>query len=318
MKKLLELIFHKFTKVFIQKLDIDNKIIKDNNEKLEKSQNTINDLSGKNIYTDVDDDFLYVINKAIEYHQLSNLYDITIGPLTNLWNISNQAEYCSITNSCHIPTLEKINNVKKLININNIDINNHKILLKEEGMKLDFGSIAKGFAIDKINELIINYFKENYQDEERFFIINFGGSINYHGNTTNYENKYGELYISYNDINNPSDSLINIYPNKNNIVSSGNMERYIIVDDVKYSHILSPITGYPIETNLSLVSIMNDTNIDADCLSTILYMEGIEFINKLKELNTDYLIIDKDYNIYISSNIKYKLLNSNYQIHIIQ
>ena len=87
------------------------------------------------------------------------------------------------------------------------------------------------------------------------------------------------------------------------VVSSGIYERYFFVDDILYHHILNPKTGYPYENNLFGVSILCDSSVDGDCLSTICFTLGLQKGMKLIETldNTEALFITKDYVLHPSS-----------------
>jgi len=86
------------------------------------------------------------------------------------------------------------------------------------------------------------------------------------------------------------------------VVTSGVYERYFIENGKRYHHIMSTQTGFPVDNDLISVSIVSKSSIDADALSTVLFVLGIEKgMEFLKQFPDTYAIfIDKDHNVYLS------------------
>ena len=264
--------------------DITNKFSVD----LKESEITkINDLD-KNIPLKISDDMKFVINKGLYYSELSSgIFDITIEPLVKLWSIGKEGE--------KIPTDNEIKDALKNINYKNISINENKIIKKSKDTKLDLGSIAKGYAADKIIEFLKN---KGYKRA----IINLGGNVYALGEKS--KNTPWKIGIQ-NPFKKTGESLAYISVKDKTIVSSGINQRYFIKDNIRYHHILSPFTGYPIDNNLMSVSIITDSSTDADALSTITFEYGLNKGLKLIESldGVEAIFITKDKKIYISDGL---------------
>lgn len=291
----------------------------------------VNENSG-NAPVQVNDDFIKVLKEAIKIAEVTNGgFDPTIGPLSDLWDISSKAEYCRSDSIdydytlCSIPTIEAVNEALELVDYQliQIDETNKTVFLPRMGMKLDFGSIAKGFAADKIMEFLLN---DNYS----YISVNLGGNVITHGQAYLYDvNDKGAASIVPIGIRNPylsrfnSVSLMNINKTNVTIVASGVSERYIEVGGIKYHHILNSQTGYPVDNNIETVSIIGPSSMVSDGLSTGIFSlgldQGIEYIKQLEGYGA--IFITKDYQIYIVGNIDYTLVdgvNDHYTIKIMK
>jgi thiamine biosynthesis lipoprotein len=90
------------------------------------------------------------------------------------------------------------------------------------------------------------------------------------------------------------------------VVTSGNYERFFIVDGKRYHHIFDPKTGYPAEAGLISTTIVSDKSIDGDALSTSTYILGLEKGLKLIESikGVDAIFITKDKKVYVTSGLQ--------------
>ena len=263
----------------------------------------INNNSGTNNKIKVSNDFLKLLNISKDiYTKTNGLFDVTIGPLTRLWDISNKSEYCQDDSSlleylCQIPNEDKINEALSLINIEDVIVEGNYISLRKNGMKLDFGAIAKGFAVEKIQEYLSNY-------EFTYSVINMGGNVKVHG-TLNQEINDLKIYVT-----NPfGDGNLGYYYPKTNTggVTSGIYERYIVYKGEKYHHILNPKTGYPCSDSIVSVTIMHTDSTIADALSTSVFMlgveEGLKLINSIDDV--EVIIVTNNKQVYLSSDIEF-------------
>jgi len=239
-----------------------------------------------------------VIKRAEYYSKITNhKFDISIGPITSLWNIGNE--------KARIPADSEIKPLLELVNYKDIilDEKNSTVFLKKHRMKLDVGAIAKGYCADKV----ANFLKtEGVKDA----IINLGGNVYVFGN-----NKQGENFnIGIQDPTTPEQKpLGKVNLTDKSVVTSGVYERYIEKDGKIYHHMLDPETGYPFDNNLQSVTIIAKKSVDADALSTSTFGLGIE--NGTKLINSidgvDAIFITKDKKIYTTKNLKGKLEISN-------
>ncbi len=243
----------------------------------------INSSAGVEII-EVTKDTAYVINRGIYYGDISKgRFDISIGPLVNLWEIGS--------GSTMIPAFNDIEDAMLNINYKNIALNSTEVFIKK-GMSLDLGGIAKGYAADKVYDLL----KLNGVESA---IINLGGNIKVVGRKPG--NK--PFRVGIQDPFKTRNSFLGILDLVDqSIVSSGDYERFFELDGKRYHHIFDKSTGYPLETEISSVSVICQNSIDADALSTVFFSldidEGFELAKELGDISLIY--ITKNKKIYIS------------------
>ena len=258
----------------------------------------------------VHDDVYYVLEIAKYYANLSNgAYDPTIGPLVELWDV-NDKEIERDT----IPSDADIKKALELVDYNDLELmENNYVYLKREGMKLDLGGVAKGYAADEVKKI----FKENGVESA---IIDLGGNIYVMGDK-------GEGNPWRIGITNPFEptgrftGLLELIDSS--VITSGDYERYFIYEGKKYHHILDSKTGYPSDSGIRGVSIVSEKGIDGDALSTTLFVlgldKGLELVDKLEGIEAIFITSDKEVIVtdglkdkFIMDNPEFKLINNEY------
>ena len=224
------------------------------------------------------DDLAFVLNKALYYSQLSDgLYDPTVFPLVDLWGFGP-------TNINSKPNKNKVNELLKNISYKYISLNEKELLLNNSNLYIDLNSIAKGYAVDSISNLLLNM---GFSD----FMVEIGGEVKCIGE--NNKNKWIIGIINPKDENN----LIKTNLKNMSIATSGNYNNYLIYEDIRYPHIINPKTGWPINNNIISASVITESCIDADAIATILmllpYDEGIELVNNMNNVES-LLFIDNN------------------------
>lgn len=256
----------------------------------------INENAGKK-YVKVNPETFYVIKTALKYGKISGgNFDITIAPLANLWGIG--------TNHARVPSESQIKEVMKYINYRDVLLNakDYEVKLKKQGMAIDLGGIAKGYAADEIE----NIMKKN---GIKHALINLGGSSVYmYGSKPDGSNWNIGIQDPFGD----KGKYFAIVSGKDMLIdTSGNYERYFIQNGKRYHHILNPFTGYPAESGVVSTTIVstNIKSIDADALSTITFILGVEKGMKLIESmpGVDAIFVTPDYKVYATSGLKGKL-----------
>jgi thiamine biosynthesis lipoprotein len=232
----------------------------------------------------MNEDFKTLIEKSLYYcNQSMQKYDPTIYPITNLWSINNDNYY---------PTNAEINQQLTTVDCNNIIIEDNTITLINEAT-IDLGSIVKGYSAD----LIVNYLTTQGIDQA---IINLGGNVS----TMNPKNGTNGYTVGIaNPLIDQSGTVATIQVSNKAVVTSGINQRYFIKDNQVYHHLIDANTGYPVENNLASVTIIADQGIDADALSTMVFLmgleQGYEYIETLQ--GVDAIFITKDKKIYSTS-----------------
>ncbi|MNI11662.1 Thiamine biosynthesis lipoprotein ApbE precursor [compost metagenome] len=295
----------------------DNRATKQNLEDIDALLNNIDQkinrqLEGSEIYqvnensgvsaVQVSEETFDLVAKAMEYAKRTNgMFDPAIGNLVSLWNIGHEG--------AHVPESEEIDEAIKFCDYRKIELNeaNQEIYLQEKGMSIDLGSIGKGYAADKIYEYLAD---QGFNSA----IIDLGGNVYAMGQKPG--NQKWNIGIQDPD-QDRGNSIGSIKVEDKTIVTSGIYERFFIEDGKLYQHILDPRTGYPVDNDISSVTIVTNSSTNADALSTTLFVLGIEdglkFIENTED--TEALFISKDKKLYASSGFKEMLnkTNDNYE-----
>ena len=258
--------------------------------------------------TSVHEDTFYVIQKAMEYsYATQGAFDISIYPIINLWGVTLKEPI--------VPSDEQIKNIIGLVNYQDIllDEANKTVFLKREGMKIDLGGVAKGYAADEVARVL---------KEEGVVsgVIDLGGDIVTIGNKLDgtpwriglRDPRGSNLYQHF--------AIVEV--TDHSIVTSGDYERYMEGEngdeEYMYHHIFDPKTGYPTTTNIISATVMGASAIETDILSTTLFILGVErglaLIDNLADIEA--LIVTKDKNVYKSQGWDdiLKITNNDYTI----
>ena len=235
-----------------------------------------------------------ILKKGIEYSKLSNgSYDITIGPLVKLWSIGLEG--------AKVPSKDEINETIGYIDYNNIEINDStkEAFLTKEGMEVDLGSIAKGYAADEVVKIL-------KQEGIRSAIIDLGGNIYALGSKNSDNNWNVGIQDPFSD---RGEVIGAVEVFDKTVVTSGIYERFIEEDGVRYHHILNPKTGYSYENGLSSVTIISKKSIQGDALSTVCFSlgkeKGLELLNSLEGVSGCF--IDENNQVSYSKAFKHYL-----------
>jgi thiamine biosynthesis lipoprotein len=202
-----------------------------------------------------------------------------------------------------IPTDTEIEKIKYLIDYKNLQmLEDNQVFLTEKQMKINLGSIVKGYAADEVRRILL-------ENDVNIAMIDLGGNIFAHGFKADGSSwKIG--------IQNPLEytgNFLGILQVKDkSIVTSGDYERYFIYDGKKYHHILDTETGYPVDNEIMGVSIISEKSIDGDGLSTTLFAlgldKGMELINSIE--GAEAIFITKEKSIYFTEGINDKFILS--------
>jgi FAD:protein FMN transferase len=258
----------------------------------ERSQaNQVNNMAGI-CPVKVDAEVFELIKRSIRISVLTDgAFDITYGSVDKrLWNFD-----CTMT---ELPDPETARNMVRLIDYRKVvlDEKNHTVLLKEKGMRIGFGGIGKGYAADMAKALLIS---EGVQSG----IVNASGDLITWGLQAN--RQPWTIGIAHPDNARHSFGWLNI--SNLAIATSGNYEKYAMIDGKKYSHTINPKTGMPV-TGIKSVTIISPYAEIADAMATpVMVMgikQGLHLINQINYLGC--IIVDDNNTIYSTKNIHLK------------
>ena len=239
----------------------------------------------------VSDDILFLIEESIAYSEITGgKFDISVGPLVKLWNIGNI--------DAKVPEEAEIRQKLSFVDYTDIEISllNSTVFLRNKGMMLDLGGIAKGYAADKVRDYLLDH-------GVMYAIINMGGNVLVIGE--NPEERPWNIGIQ--DPFKPGGTVMGIVKAADEtIVTSGVYERYFIEDDVHYHHILDTNTGYPLDNGLVSVTIITNSSTKADALSTGIFALGLEKGMEMVETmdDVDAIFITENSGVFVSTGIK--------------
>ena len=251
-----------------------------------------NDMSLK-VSKKISSDFYYVLEKSEFYYQLSEgLFDITIEPLSKVWGFKDE--------NFTLPTAKDIDSILNTIGFDKIKLRGDNTIVKRnDDVRISLNAIAKGYAVDKVSEYFeINNFKN--------YMIEIGGEIRTKG-----KNASGEKWkIGLSSFELEVGGIIEYIAVKDaSLATSGDYRNFIIYNDISYSHVINPKTGYPTTNNVVSATIIAKHCIDADALATIANVMSVDktinLINKLDEV--ECLIVEKSKEgmmYYYSKNMK--------------
>ena len=208
----------------------------------------------------VSSDTAYVVKAALSFAELTGgAFDPTVGPLVKLWGIN--------TDHARVPEKSEIDAVLPLINWRDVSVtDDNTVMLKRHGMALDLGGIVKGYAADELTKIL-------KARKVRRAIVDLGGNIFVYG-----KKKDGSPWrVGIKDPNDPEGvPAIVLNVANSTIVTSGVYERFFTENGVRYHHILDVKTGYPAASGLLSSTIVCESSMAADALSTSVFALGKE------------------------------------------
>lgn len=222
----------------------------------------INQNAGKKAVK-VSDATFELIQSSLTYcKETGGLFDITIGPLVELWNI-NEPETKEPPSASQIDAAKAKVDYMKIV----LDEKNKTVYLSESGMKINLGAVAKGYIADKVKD-------ELEKEGVEHAVINLGGNVLLVGGKTNYKS----FSIDVNDPLDADNSTIGtLFLKDMSAVTSGDYERYFTDSKGnRYHHILNPKTGEPADSGLHQVTVIGPDSFECDALSTSLFIMGAE------------------------------------------
>jgi len=234
----------------------------------------------------VDKDTISIIYSALEYCDITGgKIDITILPVKQLWNFQED--------SSDIPDANAIQVRLQSVNYESIEIDGVRMRLNDPNAAIDLGFIAKGYISEQVKKLLL----ENGVDSA---LINLGGNICVIGQKPD----GNDFVVGIKEPFSKKDSYmetVNLSGDHGfqTAVTSGIYERYFQLGDKIYHHVLDTSTGYPVDTDLYSVTILTDSSLHADALSTTCLVLGLEeaknFISNIK--GAEAIFITKDMKI---------------------
>lgn len=230
---------------------------------------------------------LDVLSGALTFAQSFPGYlDVTIAPLVSLWKNSQ-----NLTNP---PPDADIQKLLSLVNSRDLDVDlfAHTAFLRRSEQSIDLGGIGKGYVADRL----LDVFRDHGITSA---FSNLGGNVVTLGTKPG-----GQAWqIGIQHPRKPEQLIGAVSVSNQSVVTSGDYQRYFVDGRGKrYHHILDPKTGYPAESGLSSVTILSTNSIEADALSTMVFVAGLgkgkEVLRKYPQLEA--VLVDTEMDVFIS------------------
>lgn len=204
---------------------------------------------------EVNDYFIEVFTLAKKVHKATDgAFDITVAPLVNVWGFGFKEG--------HFPTDSEVDSLRQIIGLDKVRLEGRHIMKDDHRIMLDCSAIAKGYAVDKVGEMLARNGVKNY-------LVEVGGEI-----VTKGKNSRGKTWSI--GVTKPVDDSLSVNSEMQMVLSitdcalatSGNYRNYYIKDGHKYAHTINPKTGYPAESGMLSATIVAPTCAEADAFAT--------------------------------------------------
>lgn len=277
-------------------------------------ENTINELENKismriptsvistlneNGKAECDDELKAIFALCDEVREKSDgAFDITMGKVTSLWKIGEDG--------AAVPSEKELEKALSTVGGENVKCENSTVSIKN-GQKVDLGAVGKGLACDKVKEAL----DETDVDSA---IISVGGSVLLYG-----ENPTSDCWtVAIRDPRGEAtDALGKLKIESGTVSTSGDYERVLEKNGKTYHHILDPKTGCPADSGLISVTVICESGILSDALSTAVFILGKEKgMALLEEYGAQGVLVDENKDVFCTSEIssKFELTNSDYSL----
>lgn len=227
----------------------------------------INESAGSSV--SVSPDTAKIIGQCIDISDdCGGVFDITIGNVTKFWDFGG--------NNQRLPSDDEIKTALGSVGYKNVSISGNAVRINK-GQSLDLGAVGKGFACDKIKDLLA-------KGRTKSAVVSVGGSLLIYGNRT--------FPIGIVNPDNDKQSMGTLKLRDTCVSTSGNYEKYFEKDGKRYHHILNATTGYPATSEFKSVTVVCSSGLLSDALSTVCYIAGYrKSVDILKEYDAEAVFI---------------------------
>ncbi len=220
-----------------------------------------------------------VLLESKRFHEISGgTFDVTIEPLMKLWGFYREQK--------KLPTHDDVKEALRNVGFDKIvfDEKSHTVAFKQQGVKIDLGGLAKGYAVDLACETVKPF-------GVTCGIVNLGGNLRCLPAPPPEKQRFTV------GVRNPftKDGLLGTVELLDaSTATSGNYERSVTIEGRRYTHIMDVTTGRPVEKMIS-ATVVCPTATDADGLSTTVFINGETFARRYHEAHPDtsfLLVVD--------------------------
>ena len=198
----------------------------------------------------------------------NGVFDITVGNITKLWDFGGENQ--------RLPSDDEIKTALGSVGYKNVSVSGNAVRINK-GQSLDLGAVGKGFACDKIKELLD-------KSSTKSAVVSVGGSLLIYGNRN--------FPVGIVNPDNDKQSMGTLKLKDTCVSTSGNYEKYFEKNGKRYHHILNATTGYPATSEFKSVTVVCSSGLLSDALSTVCYIAGYrKSVDILKEYDAEAVFI---------------------------
>lgn len=226
--------------------------------------------------------------------------DLSIHPILTLWDMEGEQPA--------VPEEEVIETVLTNVGYERLSLSEDGVLTgADTSCSVDLGAVGKGIAGDTV----LDYLETR---QVTGAIISIGGTIVVYGEKPGAE----DWSVGIQDPRGPRDSVLGVLTIEEGVVStSGDYEKYFIEQGRRYHHIFDPATGYPADSGLMAVTVVSESGLISDGLSTACFVLGYEDgLALLEEYGAEGIFVTTDYKVYVTEGLRdtFTVTNSNYEL----
>ena len=239
----------------------------------------------KGEYVELNEDFLYVLRFSKTVSAATDgAFDCTVQPLVQLWGFGKDG----VRHTVGDDTLAA---VREFVGFQLVDLQGDSILRKDPRVQLNFNAVAKGYAVDRVADWLV---EQGYTD----CLVEIGGEVSARGTKNGKPWKVG-IQVPTQTADGARESFESLpLPDHRAVATSGNYRNYFEEDGVRYTHILDPRTGQPERTNLLSVTVVAPDCATADAYATAFMVLGHErsaqIVKQHPELEAWFIVADGD------------------------
>ncbi|WP_341503138.1 FAD:protein FMN transferase [Gallaecimonas sp. GXIMD4217] len=203
-----------------------------------------------------------VVREALRIGELSQgQYDVTVGPLVNLWGFGPDQRPQSV------PSAEQLTAIRARVGQDKLSVGERSLQKATADLYVDLSSIAKGWGVDVLADYLETLGVTSY-------MVEIGGELRTAGKKP--DGQPWRIAIEKPDPSGQRAIQEVLAPGDNGLATSGDYRNYYEEDGVRYSHTINPATGRPIDHRLASVTVIHPSAMTADGLATAINVLGEE------------------------------------------
>lgn len=217
----------------------------------------------------------HLINNSLVFSELTEgAFDITAKPLVDLWNEAGKDK--------KLPSQEEIARARSRVGYKNVMLDEKRFTIhfNKAGMEIDLGGVAQGYAADRAIAVLVSEGIDNA-------IVDISGDIYCLGSKM-----YNEPWkVGVRNPRSRAKTFLELKLKDKAVSTSGDYEKYFIIDGKRYSHIIDPRTGYPVDNSVVSSTAIAGNAATADIMATAIMVLGSKGLEAAASLGMDAVVV---------------------------